>query len=165
MDVKLYIRNRLLATGRENIDKVIEYMEENSYFKKSCHHHHRYTGGLAEHAWQTYQIALYIKNEVIIQDRGSSSLDEDSIAICAILHDLCNCDNMPDIRGHGRRSAKMLERLGFKLKSDEFLAIRFHMGLHSKRTHPLYDEAKKCNLLTIIHKADKQSAKLGNGCM
>lgn len=165
MDVRCYIINRLLATKRENIEKVVEYMERNSFFKKSCHRHHKYLGGLADHSWQTYQIALYLKNEMIIHDSEFELKAGDSIAICSILHDVCNCDGMSGIRGYGRRSAKMLEKLGFQLTNDEFLAIRFHMGLNSKHTHILYNEAKECDLLSIIHRADSMSAKFGSGSM
>ena len=103
-------------------------MEENSFFKSRCHHHHRYSGGLAEYAWQTYQIALYIKNELIIQDCESGFLNEDSIAICAILHDLCNCSNMAYIRGHGRRSVKIgtVVKLNFILSHTDRYRILFN---------------------------------------
>lgn len=131
-----------MVTKRGNIDKVIRYMEKNSFFERSCHRHHGYSGGLFEHAWQTNQVAIYLKNEIGLQGTCFKPKDEDSIAISAILHDICNCDGMSDIRGHGRRFVKILEKLGLQLKNDEFLAIRFHMGLHSKQIHRLYDKAK-----------------------
>ena len=165
MEIKQYIINRLLATRRRNVDKVVKFMDKNSFFEKSCHRHHRYLGGLSEHAWQTYQVAIYLKNEIMLQKSRFEPMDEDSIAISTILHDICNCDGMPNIKGHGRRSVKILEELEFQLKNDEYLAIRFHMGLHSKQTHRLYDKAKECCLLSIVHQADSISAKLGSGCM
>ena len=58
MNTKENIINRLRETNRENIEKVIDYMEENRFFEVGCHRHHRYDGGLADHAWQTYQIAM-----------------------------------------------------------------------------------------------------------
>jgi hypothetical protein len=65
--------------------------------------------------------------------------------------------------GHGRRSAKLLKELGFKLSQEEFLAVRFHMGLSKKKSHPLYEDAKRCELSRLIHKADSISASLQKG--
>ena len=46
MTVKEKIIGTLRATGRENIEQVIDYMENNGFFTKSCHRHHHYRGGL-----------------------------------------------------------------------------------------------------------------------
>ncbi len=163
-DVKQAITKRLRATQRENIEAVIDYMSENGFFARHCHRHHRYDGGLAEHAWQTYQIALRSNTERCANNPNAHVLDEDSIAIAALLHDYCNCSGMQDIKGHGRRSAEMLKALGFKLSQEEFLAIRFHMSLRNKESHPLYNNAKNSQLRYLIHKADGTSAKLQTGC-
>ena len=73
MTVKEKIIGTLRATGRENIEQVIEYMGNNGFFTKSCHRHHHYRGGLADHAWQTYQIPL---------QNNPNGIDEQSIALC-----------------------------------------------------------------------------------
>lgn len=153
-NVKQCIVNRLIETRRENVQSVIEYMENHGFFRYHCHRHHRYEGGLADHAWQTYQIAMQSE---------SSGLDSDSIAIASLLHDLCDCSGMRDITGHGRRSVKILKQLGFKLTHDEFLAIRFHMSLRNKKSHPLYTEALTNQLRYLVHKSDGMSASLGTG--
>jgi len=90
-------------------------------------------------------------------------LDKDSLAICALLHDFCNCRGMRHIKGHGRRSAEMLKELDFHLSQEEFLAIRFHMSLKDKESHPLYEDALHCHLRHIVHKADGKSAKKYKG--
>lgn len=163
-DVKQAIIDRLRATKRENIETVIDYMERHGFFTYHCHRHHHYDGGLADHAWQTYQIAQRLDAERCASNPNAQKLDEDSIAICALLHDLCDCTGLREISGHGRRSAKMLKEVGFKLTQEEFLAVRFHMSLKDKEGHPLYDEAKKSQLRYIVHKADAASAHLHNGC-
>jgi HD superfamily phosphodiesterase len=94
----------------------------------------------------------------------SSGLDSDSIAIASLLHDLCDCSGMRDISGHGRRSAKILKQLGFKLTHDEFLAIRFHMSLRNKESHHLYGDALASQLRYLVHKSDGKSAKCSTGC-
>ena len=90
-------------------------------------------------------------------------LDKDSLAICALLHDFCDCRGMRHIKGHGRRSAEMLKELGFHLSQEEFLAIRFHMSLRDKKTHPQYEDALHCHLRHIVHEADGKSAKRYRG--
>ena len=90
-------------------------------------------------------------------------LDKDSLAICALLHDFCNCRCMRHIKGHGRRSAMMLKELGFHLSQEEFLAIRFHMSLKDKKSHPLFEDALHCHLRRIVHEADGKSAKKYTG--
>lgn len=163
-DVKQSIIDRLRATKRENIETVIDYLERHGFFTYHCHRHHHYDGGLADHAWQTYQIAQRLDAERCASNPNAQKSDEDSIAICALLHDLCDCTGLREISGHGRRSAKMLKEIGFKLTQEEFLAIRFHMSLKDKEGHPLYDDAKKSQLRYIVHKADGISAHLHNGC-
>lgn len=163
MNLKQTIIDRLKAIKRENIEAVIDYMENKGFFTYHCHRHHHYDGGLAEHAWQTYQIALRLDAERCANNPNTPVLDADSIAIASLLHDICDCSGMRDIKGHGRRSAILLKNLGFKLTQEEFLAIRFHMSLKDKKTHPLYDDALKSQLRYVVHKADGISARLHKG--
>ena len=164
-DVKQAIIDRLRATMRENIETVIDYMEKHGFFTYHCHRHHHYDGGLADHAWQTYQIALRLDAKRCANNPNAQILDEDSIAICALLHDFCDCSGMRGVgqHQHGKRSSDMLKALGFKLSQQEFLAIRFHMSLKDKTSHPLYDDALKSQLRYIVHKADGISAHLQKG--
>jgi hypothetical protein len=163
-DVKQAIIDRLRATKRDNIETVIDYMEKHGFFSYHCHRHHHYDGGLADHAWQTYQVALRLDAERCANNPNAPVLDEDSIAIAALLHDLCNCSSFSNIPGHGRRSAKILKEIGFILTDEEYLAIRFHMSLKGKEYHSRYDDAKRSQLRYLIHKADGVSAHLLNGC-
>lgn len=154
MNIRDAIISQLRQTGRENIENVISYMDRHGFFVRHCHRHHRYVGGLANHAWQTFLLA---------QRSAPTTLSLDSLAIATLLHDLCDCSGMSHLRGHGRRSARMLRELGFHLSQDEFLAIRFHMSLSNKNTHPLYEEALHCSLRRVVHNADGQSARLHRG--
>ena len=113
---------------------------------------------------------MNIKESIINRLRETSRenieiplLDKDSLAISALLHDFCNCRCMRHIKGHGRRSAMMLKELGFHLSQEEFLAIRFHMSIKDKKSHPLYEDALHCHLRHIVHKADGKSAKRYKG--
>ena len=163
MDIKQNIINRLRETKRENIDNVIDYMENHEFFTRGCHRHHYYEGGLADHSWQTYQLAMKEETDNKRLHPNAPLLDKDSLAISALLHDFCDCRGMRHIHGHGRRSAIMLKELGIHLTQEEFLAIRFHMSLKNKKTHPLYDDALHCHLRHIVHTADGKSAKRHKG--
>ena len=163
MDIKGNIINRLCETKRENIEKVIKYMESHEFFTRGCHGHHRYNGGLADHAWQTYLLAMKEETDNKRLHPNVPMLDKDSLAICALLHDFCDCHGMHHIHNHGKRSADMLKELGFHLTREEFLAIRFHMSLRNKKTHPLYEDALHCHLRFIVHTADGKSAKKNIG--
>ena len=163
MDIKERIIETLRSTKRENIESVISYMENHHFFDRGCHNHHKYDGGLADHAWQTYQFAKQLEAENKRLHPNVPLLDPDSLAICALLHDFCDCNGMHHIRNHGSRSAKMLKELGFHLSQDEFLAIRFHMSLEKHKDHPLYEAACHCHLRFIVHNADGKSAKINRG--
>ena len=163
MEIKESIINRLRETSRENIEKVIDYMEKNRFFEVGCHRHHRYDGGLADHAWQTYQMAMKEEADNKRLHPDVPLLDKDSLAISALLHDFCDCHGMRHIKGHGWRSAEMLKELGIRLTQEEYLAIRFHMSLRDKKTHPQYEDALHCHLRHIVHEADGKSAKRYRG--
>lgn len=163
MEIKEKIIETLRNTKRENIEIVISYMENHRFFEVGCHRHHKYHGGLADHAWQTYQLAKQLEVENKKRHSNVPLLDSNSLAICALLHDFCDCHGMHHIHNHGYRSAKMLKELGFHLSQDEFLAIRFHMSLKDKKEHPLYEDACHCQLRFIVHSADGKSAKMYKG--
>lgn len=163
MSVKEHIISTLRATGRENIEMVIAYMTNKGFFTVSCRRHHHYPSGLADHAWQTYLIAQKEQEEYLRLHPTEPVLDQNSIAICALLHDFCDCRGMHHLHGHGGRSAGMLNNLELQLTDDEYLAIRFHMSLRRHTTHPRYDDARHCHLRNIIHNADGKSAGMHSG--
>ena len=163
MNIKENIINRLRETKRENIETVIDYMENHEFFTRGCHRHHRYDGGLADHAWQTYQLAMKEEADNKRLHPNVPMLDKDSLAISALLHDFCDCHGMHHIRNHGRRSVRMLKELDFILNDDEYLAIRFHMSLKDKKYHKRYEDALHCHLRHIVHTADGKSAKRCKG--
>ena len=109
MEIKGRIIETLRRTQRENIETVIAYMENHHFFDRGCHRHHKYDGGLADHAWQTYQLAKQLEEENKQLHPNVPLLDPNSLAICALLHDFCDCNGMHHIKHHGYRSAKMLK--------------------------------------------------------
>lgn len=138
-------------------------MEKNGFFTAHCGRHHKYIGGLTSHSWQTYQIAMRLNAESCANNPNAHLLDEDSIAIAALLHDICDCSGLPKIQGHTLRSAVILLEMCLPLSADEYLAVRFHMNLEKKRSHVLYNEAKKNPLRQLITEADHLSAEQYKG--
>ncbi len=146
----------LKETGRENIDYVIEDLEDLGFFEApaSSKNHFNFEGGLVEHSLNVYKIAIMLKEQIIkLRPDIVNRIPDDSIAIAALLHDVCKADiykkvvkkvkneigvwepqesynidysNFP--LGHGEKSVIILLRSGLDLSDDEIIAIRWHMG-------------------------------------
>lgn len=149
--MKLYKEN----ITREGSDKLLAYLDspQSDFFTApaSTRFHGAFEGGLLEHSINVYYcLADYLSRERVKTTYGLSYPAE-SVAICALLHDLCkvNCykkgtrnkkdqngvwqtvptfeyeDDMP--YGHGEKSAYIIS--GFmRLTREEAFAIRYHMG-------------------------------------
>ena len=162
---KKEILRLLISTQREGVERVIDYMYSSGFFKipSSIDRHHCWKGGLAEHSLNVCKIAL---------SRGEGSLPKDSIIVCSLLHDICKVgqlcyDEMGNLRrretyikGHGKRSVKLLEMLNFNLNEDERRAIRWHMGGYHAKAEDMFDleMAKKSKLWSLVHKSDLEDA-------
>lgn len=146
----------LMATGRENMDYVIEDLEAGGFFKApaSIQGHGAHEGGLLEHSLNVYDAAMALRRD-LMESRPDleAQLPEDSIAIASLLHDVCKTDlyelskrkkrneigvyeaveayEIHDERfpaGHGEKSVIVLLRSGLDLSDEEITAIRWHMG-------------------------------------
>ena len=140
---------------RSGADKLLEYLESSSsdFFTApaSARYHGAYGGGLAEHSINVYECLVDYMNRIRVKELYGLKASDESIAICALLHDLCkiNCykpgfrnvkddngvwnkvptfefnDTLP--YGHGEKSVYIIT--GFmRLSRDEAFAIRYHMG-------------------------------------
>lgn len=154
----------LKGVSREGIDYVLRYLEDSGFYDSpsSVCRHHNWRGGLAEHCLGVYKIASELNNE----------LPHESLVIAGILHDICKASKLyydadgtirrrhTHIKGHGRRSIKLLERCGLSLTEDERLAIRWHMGGHhaSDEERAEVERARHNPLWKAIHKADQLDA-------
>lgn len=163
-DNKIEISRLLRNTNREGIENIIHYLEESGFYEapSSTNRHHNWKGGLAEHCLGVYKIASELNNE----------LPHDSLVIAGILHDICKASKLyydtdgiihrrhTHIKGHGRRSIKLLEQCGLLLTEDERLAIRWHMGGHhaSGEEREEVERARQNPLWKAIHKADQLDA-------
>ena len=147
----------LSSTGRKGIDQVLARLDELGFFEApaSSRFHLACNGGLAEHSMNVYESALFLREQVILRKpKLEQQLPLDSVAICALLHDVCKTDvykegilsrkndegywekyvgyqvdytnSIP--LGHGEKSVIMLLSWGLALTPEEMMAIRWHMG-------------------------------------
>ena len=142
---------------REGANKLLFYLEKSDFFSApaSTRFHLSEPGGLVIHSVNVYQRlkALYL-HELEMNDeyRQLNPNEEESLAICGLLHDLCKVgvykpgtrnvknettgqwekvptftfeDSIP--YGHGEKSVYIIS--GFmRLSREEAMAIRWHMG-------------------------------------
>lgn len=166
------IIDKMNRTGTETVFKQLEL---NGFFTApaSVHYHGNYSGGLLKHSLAVYDEAMKLRAKWIADDgRLAFKLQESYVAIAALLHDVCKCDNFtigsdgkPRHKqvsfpiGHGEKSVIMLLSWGFNLTQEEMLAIRWHMG-SSEIKKPTgiegkaYEEAIKHPLCKLIVMAD-----------
>lgn len=164
------IKELLLSVKREGIDNVLEYLDNNDFYRipSSLQRHHNWEGGLAQHCLGVYDRLT----------KTGEQLPKDSVVITSLLHDICKArkiyhddegkwkerhDNELHIQGHGRRSVKLLEKLGLPLTEDERRAIRWHMGgwkIGEKSKEEIRDffASKKSDLWRLHHNADRYDA-------
>ncbi|MDF2988598.1 MAG: putative superfamily hydrolase, partial [Eubacterium sp.] len=140
---------------RESSDKLLEYLlsKSSDFFTApaSTRFHGAYEGGLVEHSLNVFDCLKDYLSRERVQSVYKLEYDPESIAIVALLHDLCkiNCykvgsrnvkdengiwksvptyeydDRLP--YGHGEKSVYIIT--GFmKLTREEAFAIRYHMG-------------------------------------
>lgn len=140
---------------RNNADKLLAYMlSENSDFFEapaSTRFHSSYAGGLAQHSLNVYYCLKDYLSRQRARDVYNMNYSEETIALCALLHDICKMnfykvdyrnakneqgvwekvpyytidDQLP--YGHGEKSVYIISGY-MRLTREEAFAIRYHMG-------------------------------------
>lgn len=175
----------LKEIGRENIDYVLEDLDKWGFYNApaSSQGHGSYPGGLLEHSLNVYDAAVAARKDMIeLRPYIEKELPLDSIAIAALLHDVCKADFYQSARrkrrndigvyeetdvyeihderfpvGHGEKSVILLLQSGLDLSDEEIYAIRWHMGPWnlSRDDERFYRQAAKATpLQPLIHAAD-----------
>ena len=152
---------------REGADALLDYLEHKSDFfpsPASAKYHGAYEGGLCEHSLNVYHcLTEYLARERV-QELYGVEVSAESAAVSALLHDLCKIgcyrqgtrnvkgpdgkwqavptfyyeDKLP--YGHGEKSVYIIS--GFmKLKREEAMAIRWHMGFSGDEDKRLVGQA------------------------
>lgn len=183
------IKNRteelLLSTGRQGIAGLLVEMDEMGFYTAPCstQYHLAYSGGLAEHSLNVYEL----------MDKLSSILhpevDKSSVIICALLHDLGKAGqfgkpnyiiNMLKGRGknaepyqsstkpyignpellyidHEVRSIQIAGR-HINLTEDENWAILMHNGMYGNFKYQI--QGKETPLYLLLHMADMWASRV-----
>lgn len=165
---------------REGSTQLLEWLEKTDFFTApaSTRYHCACEHGLVMHSVSVYKTMV----EKHFDEENDSA---ESFAICALLHDLCKAqfykistrnvkneetgrwEKVPyfsvDDRfpfGHGEKSVFLIERF-MKLKLDEAMAIRWHMGEFGDKNSNTISQAYNLYPLAVkLHLADLESTFL-----
>ena len=146
----------LRQAGRKGIENVLAELGALGFFSApaSARFHGNYPGGLLEHSLNVYDEAMLVRDAQLgLKPDIAARLPTDSIAIVALLHDICKAEvdkEMEKFRkdkdgqwekynaygvdytgfplGHGEKSVIRLLRWGLEMTDDEIIAIRWHMS-------------------------------------
>lgn len=156
MDNKEFFEKTLRDTGRAGVENVIENLEKLGFFTApaSSVFHLNTEGGLLQHSLNVYAEAMAIRGKQMeMVPEMEALLPKESVAIAALLHDVCKAeiytkalkshrkndgtwekvwgydvDYSEFPMGHGEKSVIRLLQWGLDMTEDEMLAIRWHMG-------------------------------------
>ena len=177
---KQYIR-------REGAEELLNWLLSTDFFEApaSARYHSAVAGGLCQHSLNVYDcLRAYLARPRVQQVYGLTGEDysEESIAIAALLHDLCKIGcyrpgfrNVKDERGqwqkvatynfeddlpfgHGEKSVWMIMKY-MKLTDQEAFAIRYHMGFSVEDDPRTVGQAlSKFPLAFALNVADSEAA-------
>ena len=164
---KEMILDLLRSTERDGIDKLADYLSDSTDFftaPASTRFHNNFSGGLAQHCLNVYE-----NFKSLLEIKGIE-MSEDSIRICALLHDLCKCNtyivetrNRKNEQGqwekyniwatnkdvdiplpHSSRSIAIIRKF-IKLSIKEELTIFYHMGPYGGEDYEYRNMLKAAN--------------------
>ncbi len=169
---------------RPGAAELLDYLENKCDFftaPASARYHSAYEGGLCEHSLNVYDCLVDWMNRPRVQEEYNLGYTEESIAIVALLHDLCKAgcyktstrnvkqpdgswrqqlvyqfdDPMP--YGHGEKSVYIINGY-MRLTREEAFAIRYHMGFSG--TEDNRDVGKAFEMFPLayaLHAADSEA--------
>lgn len=168
-----------------NIEELLKYLENSDFFiaPASSKFHENYPHGLLEHSIRVYKI---LKNKVEFYNNmhPHNIINDNSVIITALLHDVCKIDyykleyrNVKDETTHGTWQSKPFYKIddGFPyghgeksvyiinkyitLTDEEAMAIRWHMGFSEPQYNYTYlgNAFKSYPLTILLHEADLEA--------
>lgn len=179
---------QLIGKSRPGVDEFLDWLDGTDFYQAPCStkYHLSRPGGLVEHSLNVYYALM---------DQASTAgrkyekrFDQETIIICALGHDICKADfygqEMKNVKengswvqrpyytvkdkfpyGHGEKSVLLLQRF-IRLKPDEVLAIRWHMGGFTPGIsdysiiQAFSEAAKRSPLVILLHMADLEATYL-----
>ena len=175
----------LRETNREGMENLINFLEKSDFFTApaSTRFHGSEEGGLVKHSLQVYKIL----EEKVKTSSLPMEVDEATIRIVALLHDICKTnfytvdyrnaknelgiwEKVPFYKiddtipyGHGEKSVMMITEY-IKLTNEEKYAIRWHMGYTEPKE--LYNTIgaayTKYPFALLVHEADLEATYFFN---
>jgi len=182
-----FFRSTMNTIQRPGMDRLMEFIEKSDFYTApaSTRFHGAYEGGLLEHSLNVYNCLMKKKSsEGTIWHELLAEVSDESIAITALLHDLCKTyfytveyrnkkvdgewvqvpcytvdDKIP--YGHGEKSVMMIEEY-IRLKPYERYAIRWHMGPYSgeRDWNTLGAAMEKYPLVMALFEADMEATHI-----
>ena len=173
---------------REGSTALLAYLQSpaSDFFTApaSTRFHGSHEGGLLEHSINVYECMKDYLARPRVKDLYQMSFTEETIAIAALLHDICKINvyktgkrNVKDEKGvwqsvptyeyldrfpygHGEKSVYMINNF-MRLTNDEAFAIRYHMGFTStEETKQVGDAFKQFPLAFVLSTADMEATFL-----
>lgn len=146
----------LRNTGRRGMETVLAELDKLGFYTApaSTRFHGSEPGGLLRHVMSVYDEAVAVREvQIRLSPEMESRLPLDSVAISALLHDVCKAEVYKEVEkfrkdkngqwekyktygvdysnfplGHGEKSVIQLLRWGLEMTDDEIMAIRWHMS-------------------------------------
>lgn len=146
----------LKATRRKGVERVLAELDRLGFYQApaSTRFHGSEVGGLVKHSLAVYCEAVAIRGlQIRICPEVAAALPDDSVAVVALLHDICKAEVYKEIEkfrkdnegrwekyktygvdysafplGHGEKSVIRLLQWGLEMTDDEIMAIRWHMS-------------------------------------
>jgi hypothetical protein len=171
----------LKKSGREDIDKLIAWLETTDFFaapaSTKMSFHGTYEGGLAHHSLNVY----YLFKEKV--KKLNLDVQDDEVIIAALCHDFCKIDfykpnllkdgTLSDTKpyvvedkfpfGHGEKSALLAQR-HIDLTQKEALLIRWHIGPYDAEWENYEQKVREmCPAIDAFCYADGESARYLEG--
>ncbi len=176
----------LRETGREGIEDLIAWLNTTDFYEApaSTKFHGANKGGLLSHSLNVYDAAKELFAVYGDYHNVMAGISPDSVAIAALLHDLCkvnfyatekrnrkneigqwesyDCYTVKEkfrYGGHGSKSVFLAQQF-IKLTPEEAIAINCHMGGFSEDPKSVYNAYEEHPFAWMIHVADEAASLL-----
>lgn len=175
-DFKEIWEEEIIFKSRVGGKEMMHYLEEESDFfvaPASTKYHGAVIGGLVEHSLHVYMCLKDLLSSKFYSGIGID-VPSDTIAVCGLLHDICKVNfYVPEVKnrknkngswesylgftiddafpfGHGEKSVYAINKF-MKLRHDEAMAIRYHMGFSNcEGTLQRSNYSKSASLFPLI---------------
>ena len=172
MTLKEKIIKTLKDTGAENIDKMLQYMEENDFYRCQSSSHNHWRGGTAQHVWAVYLIAKALRNQRKDEPLIAKYATDEKLALVCLLHDICDMNvrvrtskNEDVSHRHGRKSCWIMRNLNVGTEVER-MVVRNHMHSDWGYQSNNQQEMDEYNALhDLITKADHQASGTAWNCI